>query len=55
MGTWAFRGKLALLGGPWDLVSICNWAYNPKYSPLKGLIGVTPVISRCISLVISSC
>ena len=32
-----------LLGGPWDLVTTYNWAYNPTYIPLNGLIGVTPI------------
>ena len=22
-----------LLGGPWDLLTTCNWADNPTYSP----------------------
>ena len=24
-----------VLGGPWDLVTTYNWAYNPTYSPPK--------------------
>ena len=24
-----------LLGGPWDLVTTYNWAYNPTYNPFK--------------------
>ena len=24
-----------LLGGPWDLVTTYNWAYNPTYNPPK--------------------
>ena len=24
-----------ILGGPWDLVSTYNWAYNPNYNPPK--------------------
>ena len=35
----------SLLGGPWDLETTCNWAYNRTYN-LNGLIGVTPMISR---------
>ena len=23
----------AILGGPWDLVTIYNWAHNPTYNP----------------------
>ena len=42
-----------LLGGSWDLVTTYNWAYNPTYNP-AGLIGVTPIIGRVISPVISS-
>ena len=45
---------LTLLGGPWDSVTVYNWAYNPTYNPLNGLIGVTPIISRLIVPVISS-
>ena len=24
-----------ILGGPWDLVTTYNWAYNPTYNPFK--------------------
>ena len=26
-----------LLGGPWDLVTTYNWAYNPNYNPSKSV------------------
>ena len=35
-----FRGILGGLGGPWDLVTTYNWAYNPTYhwgNPLKSI------------------
>ena len=39
-------------GGPWDLVTTHNWAYNPTYrSPM---IGVTPIVTRVKIPVISS-
>ena len=30
---WGLGFKV--LGGPWDLVSTDNWAYNPNYNPPK--------------------
>ena len=31
-----------ILGGPWDLVTTYNWAYNPTYNPPKWAYRVTP-------------
>ena len=31
-----------VLGGPWDLVTTYNWAYNPTYSPPKWAYGGYP-------------
>ena len=42
-----------LLGGSWDLVTTYNWAYDPTYNPLNGLVGVTPILSKVISPVMS--
>ena len=42
-----FRDE-GLLGGAWDLVITYNWAYNPDYNPLTGLVKFTPIISRVI-------
>ena len=28
-------GPVVALGGPWDLVTTYNWAYNPTYNPPK--------------------
>ena len=51
--------RLLVLGASWDLVATYNWGYswgyNPTYSPPNGLIGVTPIISRVITPVISGC
>ena len=45
---------LALLGGPWDLVSTYNWAYDPTYNPPKWAYRGYPIMSRDIIPVISS-
>ena len=45
---------LGVLGGPWDLVTTYNWAWNRTHNPLNGLVGVTPVINRVIIPVTSN-
>ena len=54
MSEFAHEPGCSLLGGSCELVTIYNWPYNPTYSPPKDPIGVTPIISRVITPVISS-
>ena len=46
-------GGPTLLEGSLKLVTH-NWAYNPTYIPLNDLTGITQIISRVISPVVSS-
>ena len=43
-----------LLGGPWDLVTTYNWAYNPTYNPPKWADRGYPSINMASIPVISS-
>ena len=40
---WAILG---VLGGSWELVTTYTWAYNQTYSPLTGVIELSPFISQ---------
>ena len=49
-----FRGWQKVLGGSWDLVITCNWAYHPTYRLPKWPYIGNPIRSRVTSPVISS-